>query len=203
MNALGRPSGWLSSDRLRMGGVKIYGDGALGSRGARLKQPYADMPGSTGLQFLSDSELQAQVDRATAKGFQVAVHAIGDAANAQVISAFETAGKRIPATAAGGSSMRRSSIRSTFRASPPAGIIASMQPTHQTSDRTMAEKRLDPPRLQGAYAWRSMLQSGARLAFGSDVPVESPNPFPGIGAAISRAGLPAASRPAAGTRRRK
>jgi predicted amidohydrolase YtcJ len=68
----------------------------------------------------------------------------------------------------------------------PAGIIASMQPTHQTSDRLMAEKRLGPNRLAGAYAWQTVLKSGARLAFGSDFPVESPNPFPGFAAAISR-----------------
>ena len=68
----------------------------------------------------------------------------------------------------------------------PAGIIASMQPTHQTSDRLMAEKRLGPNRLAGAYAWQSVLKSGARLAFGTDFPVESPNPFPGLAAAISR-----------------
>jgi predicted amidohydrolase YtcJ len=67
-----------------------------------------------------------------------------------------------------------------------AGIIASMQPTHQTSDRLMAEKRLDPPRLEGAYAWRAIEKSGAVLAFGSDFPIESPNPFPGLSAAISR-----------------
>ena len=68
----------------------------------------------------------------------------------------------------------------------PAGIIASMQPTHQTSDRLMAEKRLGPDRLKGAYAWQSVIKSGARIAFGSDYPVESPNPFPGIAAAVSR-----------------
>ena len=68
----------------------------------------------------------------------------------------------------------------------PARIIASMQPTHQTSDRLMAEKRLGPNRLAGAYAWQTVLKSGAKLAFGSDFPVESPNPFPGLAAAISR-----------------
>jgi hypothetical protein len=186
VNALGQPSGWSSGDRLQMRGVKIYGDGALGSRGAWLKRPYADMPDTSGLRFLSDAELQAQVNTAAAKGFQVAVHAIGDAANAQAVAAFEQAGKAYPGD-------RRWRIEHAQVVDPadiprlaPAGIIASMQPTHQTSDRTMAEKRLDPPRLLGAYAWQSMLRSGARLAFGSDFPVESPNPFPGIGAAISR-----------------
>jgi hypothetical protein len=186
VNALGKPSGWMSGDRLRMGGVKIYGDGALGSRGAWLKRPYADKPDTSGLRFLTDLELQAQVDGAAAKGFQVAVHAIGDAANAQVVRAYEAAGKCLPGD-------RRWRIEHMQVIDPadlprlaPAGIIASMQPTHQTSDRTMAEKRLDPPRLVGAYAWRSVLASGGRLAFGSDFPVESPNPFPGLGAAVSR-----------------
>ncbi len=184
--AIGRPSGWLAGDRLRMGGVKIYGDGALGSRGAWLKRPYADQPDTRGLQFLKDAELWGQVNTAAGRGFQVAVHAIGDAANAQAIRTFEQAGIAYPGD-------RRWRIEHAQVVDPadiprlgPAGIIASMQPTHQTSDRTMAEKRLDPPRLQGAYAWQSMLRSGARLAFGSDFPVESPNPFPGLGAAISR-----------------
>ncbi|MBA2635947.1 MAG: amidohydrolase [Sphingomonas sp.] len=186
VTAIGRPSVWLNGDRLRMVGVKLYDDGALGSRGAWLKRPYADKPDTRGLQFLKDAELQAQVNSAAGKGFQVAVHAIGDAANAQAIGAFEQAGKAYPGD-------RRWRIEHVQIIDPadiprlaPAGIIASMQPTHQTSDRTMAEKRLDPPRLQGAYAWQSMLRSGARLAFGSDFPVESPNPFPGLGAAISR-----------------
>ncbi len=196
VTAMGRPSGWLNGDRLRMGGVKLYGDGALGSRGALLKRPYADMPGTTGLRFLTDAELQAQVNSAAGKGFQVAVHAIGDAANAQAIRAFEQAGSAHRGD-------RRWRIEHAQIVDPvdiprlaPAGIIASMQPTHQTSDRTMAEKRLDPPRLQGAYAWQSMLRSGARLAFGSDFPVESPNPFPGLGAAISR--QDASGQPAGG-----
>ena len=193
---LGRPSGWLAGDRLRMGGVKIYGDGALGSRGAWLKRPYADKPDTSGLRFMTEAELWGQVNTAAERGFQVAVHAIGDAANAQTIAAFEQAARAYPGD-------RRWRIEHAQVVDPadiprlaPAGIIASMQPTHQTSDRTMAEKRLDPPRLQGAYAWQSMLRSGARLAFGSDFPVESPNPFPGIGAAISR--QDASGQPAGG-----
>ena len=196
VNEIGRPTGWLSGDRLRMGGVKLYGDGALGSRGAWLKRPYADQPHTRGLQFLHDAELQAQVTRAAGKGFQVALHAIGDAANEQAIRAFEQARRAHPGD-------RRWRIEHVQVVDPadiprlaPAGIIASMQPTHQTSDRTMAEKRLDPPRLQGAYAWQSMLRSGARLAFGSDFPVEPPNPFPGLGATVSR--QDASGQPAGG-----
>jgi hypothetical protein len=180
------PTPWEFGDRLRMGGIKLYADGALGSRGAWLKQPYADKPDTRGLQFLKDSELLAKADEAAGHGLQVAVHAIGDAANAQVISAYEQLTRRYGKD-------RRWRIEHFQVADPadiprlaPAGIIASMQPTHQTSDRLMAEKRLGPDRLKGAYAWRSVIRSGARIAFGSDYPVESPNPFPGLSAAVSR-----------------
>lgn len=181
-----RPTEWQYDDRLRMVGFKLYADGALGSRGAWLKQPYADKPDTSGLQFLKDSELLAKADDAASRGFQIAVHAIGDAANAQVISAYEQLSRKYGKD-------RRWRIEHFQIAEPadiprlaPAGIIASMQPTHQTSDRLMAEKRLGPDRLKGAYAWQSVIKSGARIAFGSDFPVESPNPFPGLSAAVSR-----------------
>ena len=180
------PTPWLYTDHLRMGGIKLYADGALGSRGAWLKQPYADKPDTRGLQFLKDSELFAKADEAAAKGLQVAVHAIGDAANAQVISTYEQLSRKYGID-------RRWRIEHFQIVDPadiprlsPAGIIASMQPTHQTSDRLMAEKRLGPNRLAGAYAWQTVLKSGAKLAFGSDYPVESPNPFPGLSASVSR-----------------
>ena len=179
-------SPWLFADRIRLVGVKLYADGALGSRGAWLKQPYADKPDTVGLQFHSDAELRDLTARAAADGFQLAIHAIGDAANAQVISAYEALSRKYGRD-------RRWRIEHFQVADPadiprlaPAGIIASMQPTHQTSDRLMAEKRLGPNRLAGAYAWQTVLKSGAKLAFGSDFPVESPNPFPGLSAAISR-----------------
>ena len=180
------PSDWLYADRLRMGGVKLYSDGALGSRGAFLKQPYADQRDTQGLRFLTDEELRDQAGKAAALGYQLAIHAIGDGANAQVISAYEALTGRY-------GKGRRWRIEHFQIADPtdiprlaPAGIIASMQPVHQTSDRLMAEKRLGPDRLAGAYAWQSVIRSGARIAFGSDFPVESPNPFPGLAAAISR-----------------
>jgi hypothetical protein len=180
------PTPWLYGDRLRAVGIKLFADGALGSRGAWLKQPYADKPDSRGLQFHSDAEMLQLADAAAAAGFQVATHAIGDAANAQIITVYEQLSKKYGRD-------RRWRIEHFQIADPvdiprlaPAGIIASMQPTHQTSDRLMAEKRLGPDRLAGAYAWQSVLKSGARLAFGTDFPVESPNPFPGLSAAISR-----------------
>jgi predicted amidohydrolase YtcJ len=194
--AVPRPTPWLYGDRLRAVGIKLFADGALGSRGAWLKAPYADKPDSRGLQFHSDAEYLAMADAAAAHGFQVATHAIGDAANAQVIGAYEQLSKKYGRD-------RRWRIEHFQIADPvdiprlaPAGIIASMQPTHQTSDRLMAEKRLGPNRLAGAYAWQSVLKSGARLAFGTDFPVESPNPFPGLSAAVSRQDIN--GRPAGG-----
>jgi predicted amidohydrolase YtcJ len=181
-----QPTVWMYGDRLRMVGVKFYDDGALGSRGAWLKQPYADKPGSTGLQFHSDAELRALADSAASRGFQLAIHAIGDAANAQVIGTYEWLNGKYGTDRR----WRIEHAQVVDCADLPrigaAHIIASMQPTHQTSDRLMAEKRLDPARLKCAYAWQSMLRTGARLAFGTDFPVESPNPFPGLSAAISR-----------------
>ncbi len=181
-----RPTGWLYGDRLRLVGVKLFADGALGSRGAWLKQPYSDKPDTRGLQFHSDSEMMRLADEAAAAGFQIATHAIGDAANAQVIATYEALSQKYGKD-------RRWRIEHFQIVDPtdiprlaPTGIIASMQPTHQTSDRLMAEKRLGPDRLKGAYAWQTVLKSGARLAFGTDFPVESPNPFPGLSAAISR-----------------
>ena len=181
-----KPTPWLYGDKLRMVGIKFYADGALGSRGAWLKQPYADTPDTRGLQFHSDAELASLTNQAAAAGFQIATHAIGDAANAQVIATYEALSKKYGKD-------RRWRIEHFQIVDPadipriaPAGIIASMQPTHQTSDRLMAEKRLGPGRLEGAYAWQAVLKSSAKLAFGTDFPVESPKPFPGLSAAISR-----------------
>jgi predicted amidohydrolase YtcJ len=186
LNAVPHPTEWEYGDRLRAVGIKVFADGALGSRGAWLKRPYADKPDTRGLQFHSDAELLAETDAAAAAGFQIATHAIGDAANAQVISTYETLAKKYP----GDRRWRIEHFQIVDPADIPrlklAGIIASMQPTHQTSDRLMAEARLGPDRLKGAYAWQSVEKPGISLAFGSDFPVESPNPFPGLSAAISR-----------------
>lgn len=182
----GEPTPWLYDGKLRMAGVKLYADGALGSRGAWLKAPYADKPSERGLQFLSDAKLRNQLTRAAMDGFQIAIHAIGDAANAQALGAIEELSDAYPID-------RRWRIEHAQIVDPADiarfakhGIIASMQPVHQTSDRTMAEVRLGPNRLNGAYAWRSILAAGGKLAFGSDLPVESPDPFAGLAAAISR-----------------
>jgi predicted amidohydrolase YtcJ len=182
----GKMTGWMYGDRLKLVGTKLYADGALGSRGAYLKAPYHDRPDTRGLRFHSDAELLAQADEVARGGGQLAIHAIGDAANDQVIGVFEQLARRYGKD-------RRWRIEHLQITDPrdlarlkPAGIIASMQPTHQTSDRLMAEARLGPNRLGGAYAWQSVLSRGVPLAFGSDFPVENPNPFPGLSAAISR-----------------
>ncbi len=194
----GKPSDWLFGDRLRLGGVKLYADGALGSRGAWLKAPYHDKPDTRGLSLINDAELAKQAGEAAGNGHQLAIHAIGDAANAQVISTFEGLGRRY----SGDRRWRLEHAQVVDVADLPrlarAGIIASMQPTHQTSDRTMAEARLGPNRLGGAYAWQTLARSGVRLAFGSDFPVESPNPFPGLAAAVSRQDM--SGQPAGGWR---
>ncbi|HMG48797.1 MAG TPA: amidohydrolase [Allosphingosinicella sp.] len=180
------PTPWLYDGRLRMVGVKLYLDGALGSRGAWLKAPYRDAPGQRGLPLLTDTVLKNLMSRAAMDHFQVAVHAIGDAANAELLSAIE----ELSLTYGGDRRWRIEHAQIVDPADLPRfgrhGIIASMQPTHETSDWRMAEARMGIERLQGSYAWRSMIDNHVPLAFGSDFPVESPNPFPGLAAAVSR-----------------
>ncbi|WP_443024926.1 amidohydrolase [Sphingomonas sp. Leaf4] len=180
------PTPWLYGDRLRMGGIKLYADGALGSRGAWLKAPYSDAPGQRGLSFIGDTTLLNVMSRATMDNFQLAIHAIGDQANRQVLDA-------IAEIASSYKDDRRWRIEHAQVIDPadlPAlgrnGTIASMQPVHATGDRTMAEARLGEARLKGAYAWATVLRDGGRLAFGSDYPVEHPNPFVGWAAAFTR-----------------
>jgi len=180
------PGPWLYDDRLHLNGVKLYLDGALGSRGAWLKAPYADDPGNTGLPLLGEAQLKNLMSRAAMDGYQVAVHAIGDRANAELIDAIED----LAATYKGDRRWRIEHAQIVDPVDIPRigrlGIIASMQPIHQVSDRTMAEARLGPNRLAGAYAWNSIAAAGSRLAFGSDAPVELPDPFAGIAAALTR-----------------
>jgi predicted amidohydrolase YtcJ len=182
------PTPWLYDDRLRLNGVKFYMDGALGSRGASLKAPYADAPATRGLRITSDTQLKNLMSRAALDHFQVAVHAIGDGANAALLNAIED----LSLTYTGDRRWRIEHAQIVDPADIPRfgrnGIIASMQPVHQTSDRQMAEARLGPGRLAGAYAWKSIAATGAKLAFGSDAPVELPDPFAGLAAAVTRQG---------------
>jgi predicted amidohydrolase YtcJ len=194
------PSPWLYGDRLKLQGVKLYLDGALGSRGAWLKSAYADAPGNaqggTGLSRLNETQLGNLMSRAAIDNFQVAVHAIGDKANETVLDTIE----QLSATYKGD---RRWRIEHAQVVDPidiarfaRHGTIASMQPQHQASDRAMAEARLGPTRLAGAYAWKSIAATGAPLAFGSDTPVEPTQPFVGMAVAVSRQG--ADGQPAGG-----
>jgi predicted amidohydrolase YtcJ len=176
-----------SDDMLTVRAVKLLADGALGSRGAALIEPYSDAPDQRGLLFMSDSELQDKIEMALRAGYQVNIHAIGDAANHQVLDAFEAAYRDVSGR------KLRNRVEHAQVVSPAdiprfkeLDLIASMQPTHATSDMSMAETRIGPERLKGAYAWRTFLDQGTRIAGGSDFPVESPNPFFGLHAAVTR-----------------
>lgn len=175
------------SGRLFMRSVKLYADGALGSRGAALLEDYADDPGNRGLMFIGADEMEAAIRRVLSCGLQAGVHAIGDAANRQVLDAYERALAEFPENP-GRHRMEHAQIIHPDDISrfSELGVIAAMQPTHATSDMYWADERLGPERLAGAYAWQSLLDSGARLALGSDFPVEQVNPMLGIHAAVTR-----------------
>ena len=170
--------------RVTVRSVKLYADGALGSRGAALLAPYSDDPDNTGLLVSKPEHLLDVAKRAKAAGFQVNTHAIGDRGVRNVIDAYEGAG----VTPADRWRIEHLQVvaPSDFARVAHDGIIASMQPTHATSDMPWAERRLGPERIKGAYAWRTVLESGARLALGSDFPVEDVNPFFGIYSAVTR-----------------
>ena len=176
-----------ADDHLTVRAVKLFADGALGSRGAALLAPYSDMPSQRGLLFTSDAEMQGKIETALKAGYQVNIHAIGDAANHQVLNAFEAAYKDV-----GGRQLRNRIEHAQVVALSDIprfkqlDLIASMQPTHAISDMNMAEARIGKDRLKGAYAWRTLLDQGTRIAGGSDFPVESDNPFFGLHAAVTR-----------------
>ena len=180
------PSPWLYGGRLRLVGVKVFADGALGSRGAWLKAPYADAPKQSGQGLWSDDQLRNLMSRAAMDHFQVAVHAIGDRANAEVLDAID----ELSQTYTGDRRWRIEHAQVIDPVDLPRfgghGIVAAMQPIHQVSDRAMAEARLGPDRLAGAYAWASVQRAGATLAFGSDYPNDDFNPFHGWAAAFTR-----------------
>ncbi|MCA8979181.1 MAG: amidohydrolase [Planctomycetes bacterium] len=184
---------WRSArqDRLDIVGVKLLADGALGSRGAALLADYSDAPGERGALLLKEDRLTLLVHEAWQAGLQPAIHAIGDRANRVVLDVYE----------------RMVQVDENFRALrpriehaqvvsprdwprfPSLGVIPSMQPVHAASDMAWAPARLGPERSRGAYAWRQLAGGVAPLAFGSDFPVESPNPLHGIAAARTRRDL--------------
>jgi predicted amidohydrolase YtcJ len=167
--------------------IKAYADGALGSRGAALLEPYSDEPGSRGLTIHAPGYYYRLTSRALKRGFQVCTHAIGDAANRMILDEYEKALKEYPS---GDHRLRIEHCQILTPSDIPRfaqlGVIASMQPTHATSDMPWAHDRVGGERIKGAYIWRSILEAGGRLALGSDFPVESPNPLWGIYAGITR-----------------
>lgn len=183
------------SGRLQMRGVKLYIDGALGSRGAAMLEDYSDQAGHRGLMLMQPDTLAQVTTKARKCGAQVATHAIGDRGNREVLDVF---GRVLE-----GARDHRWRIEHAQIVAPDdlarfakLGVIASMQPTHATSDMPWAEDRVGPERIVGAYAWRQLRDSGARLALGSDFPVESVDPRLGLYASVARAD--AAGRPAGG-----
>ncbi|HEX7708444.1 MAG TPA: amidohydrolase [Thermoanaerobaculia bacterium] len=171
-------------ERLTIRSVKLYADGALGSRGAALLAPYDDDPHNHGLTLASPAHIENVARRGRTAGFQVNTHAIGDAAVRSVIEAYE----RTDVTPT--DRFRIEHLQVIAPDDVPRlveqGTIASVQPTHATSDMYWAEQRLGPERILGAYAWRTLVNAGVRLALGSDFPVEQVNPFHGISAAVTR-----------------
>lgn len=185
---LGLRSGF-GDEWLRLGHVKVFADGALGPRTAAMIEPYEDDPGNTGMALLDDEELLEKAIRAGEAGWPMAVHAIGDRANHLVLDAF-TELRRQEASRAWPARRHRVEhlqlLHPDDRARPAQlGLVASMQPVHAVSDMPMAQRAWGK-RSRYAYAWRGQRGSGARLAFGSDAPVESPNPFWGLHAAVTR-----------------
>jgi predicted amidohydrolase YtcJ len=186
LDAFDEPIRAYANDHLDIASVKLYSDGALGSRGAAMIEPYDDDPENRGLPFYTQEELDSLVRKANAKGFQVGIHAIGDLGNRMSLDAFERAqgGKASPLR----NRVEHAQIIALddIPRFAELGVIASMQPVHATSDMNMAEDRVGPQRIKGGYAWRRLLDSGAVLAAGSDFPVELPNPFHGLYAAVAR-----------------
>ena len=180
----------FGSDRLRTGPVKIFSDGSLGSSTAQMLEPFEGQPNNRGIGTIPQEELEEAVLKAARAGIPSAIHAIGDAANRRVLDAFEKT--REAMGVAYGAVAGKNRIEHAQLLHPhdiprfaALGVVASMQPLHATSDMHAAD-RLWGERSRYGYAWRSVLDAGGVPAFGSDAPVETPNPFAGIHAAVTR-----------------
>lgn len=177
--------------RFNLRTVKLFADGALGSHGAAMLEDYSDHTGGAGLArgllMMDDGAMRAKIRTAIEHGYQVCVHAIGDAANRQVLDAFESVYREV-----GGRHLRHRIEHAQILAMSDLprlkalDLVASMQPTHATTDMNIAQAYIGAPRLKGAYAWRTLVEQGTVLAGGSDFPVEPANPFYGLHAAITR-----------------
>ncbi|AQG77949.1 amidohydrolase [Spirosoma montaniterrae] len=192
MVSLGEPNlnyflkrGPFQTDRLTVRSFKLYADGALGSRGACLRKPYSDRPETSGFLLLSPAELERVSKLLYASNFQANTHCIGDSANHIMLTIYGKLLKK--------ANNRRWRIEHAQVVSPEDfwkynrySIIPSVQPTHATSDMYWADDRLGPVRVKGAYAFRDLMKQNNRIAFGSDFPVEAPNPLFGFHAAVAR-----------------
>jgi len=182
-----RAQGGSTDPWLKTGALKAFTDGALGSRTAALLEPYSDDPSTSGILTNDPEKLKAMAIERDRAGFQLAFHAIGDRANRIALDVFEAVAK------ANRSRDRRDRIEHAQVVAPEdfprfaqLKVIASMQPSHQTTDMRWAEDRLGPERIKGAYAWATMLKNGVRLAFGTDYNVEPISPFRGLYACVTR-----------------
>lgn len=173
--------------RVIVRGIKMYADGALGSRGAALVEPYSDDPGNVGLLITGSERIRDVAARALDAGFQLAVHAIGDRGNLVVLDGMEAAfgGEARPEARFRLEHAQVMRLQDVARAAE-LGVVFSYQPTHATSDMPWAGDRVGEARLAGAYAWQKALAAGGRLALGSDFPVESADPRLGLYAAVTR-----------------
>lgn len=193
LDAIGKPIISYGNDHLDIRSVKLMSDGALGSRGAAMIDPYEDDTENRGLRMYTQAEVNAKVRKANDMGFQVGIHAIGDFGNRQSLDAFEISQGGVPSPLRNRVEHSQIIALDDIPRFAELGVIASMQATHATSDMNMAEDRIGAERLKGAYAWRKLLDSGAVIANGSDFPVELANPMHGMYASVSRqsrAGLP-------------
>ncbi|MBI5464200.1 MAG: amidohydrolase, partial [Ignavibacteriales bacterium] len=167
--------------------VKVYMDGALGSRGAALVEEYSDDPGNRGITQRSDSELESTIRLAFEKGYQACIHAIGDRGNHIVLNAYEKVLKSVPKK---DYRPRIEHVQVLLQEDIPRfkqlEVLPSMEPVHCTSDMFWAEARLGPDRIKGAYAWKSLLNTGTIIVGGSDFPNDGMNPLWGFYAAITR-----------------
>jgi hypothetical protein len=175
-------------DMLCCPGVKLIADGALGSRGAALLADYSDAPGERGQMVLDERQLSERISICSKHGLQPAVHAIGDRANRTVLDVYETMETVNPAARDLRPRIEHAQVVAPgdFERFARLGVIASVQPTHATSDMGWAEARLGKDRVRGAYAWRTLLKAGVHLAGGSDFPVEDESPLLGVYAAVTR-----------------
>lgn len=182
-----RQRGGTTDPWLKTGALKGVVDGTLGSRTAAMLEPFADDASTRGILRIPEAELKKLAIERDKAGFQIALHAIGDAANRAALDAIAAA------RAANGARDARHKIEHAQVVAPPdfarfkeLGVIASMQPCHETTDMRWAQERVGPERAKGAYAWRSMQKAGVRLAFGTDYPVEPIDPMIGLYACVTR-----------------